>query len=334
MRAGYYMGNLAYEVKDIPEPTPEGDQVKIRVAWCGLCGTDVHKFQGMNGASIVIPPIILGHECSGVVVEVGPDCEGFKPGDRVACDPSWSCGKCIWCQKGLPNFCIHRHGVAKGFSDFVCPPESNVYHVADSLDLEAAAFAEPLSCAIHGMDLLDMRSGSTVVLFGMGAMGSLMLQLVLATSPFEVIVVEKEESKRELALRLGATHAVDDDAIEGLCSSRNIDYVIECIGLGTTMEQAIHVAGKSSKVLLFGLGNPESRVSFNQFEAYAKELSIYTSYLNPRSTNRAIRLLESGRIDTRSLISAELTLEEMGVELATQKNARRGKVMVRLSGER
>ncbi len=101
MKAGYYVGDYTYEVRDIPDREPEKDEVKIRVAWCGLCGTDVHKFQGKNGASVVIPPIILGHECSGIVTAVGDECEHFKPGDRVACDPSWGCGKCEWCKQGF-----------------------------------------------------------------------------------------------------------------------------------------------------------------------------------------------------------------------------------------
>ena len=99
------MGDFTYQVQDIPDHRPTGNEVKIEVAWCGLCGTDIHKFQGKNGASKVIPPIILGHECSGIVTDVGEECKYFKPGDRVACDPSWSCGKCIWCKQGFPNFC-------------------------------------------------------------------------------------------------------------------------------------------------------------------------------------------------------------------------------------
>lgn len=333
MKAGYYVGDYTYEVKDIPDRKPIQDEVKIRVAWCGLCGTDIHKFQGKNGASVVIPPIILGHECSGVVEEIGPDCQYFKVGDRVACDPSWGCGKCIWCQQGLPNFCLERHGVAKGFAEYVYPPEKNVYHIADTLDLEAAAFTEPLSCAIHGMDLIAMQSGKTVVMYGMGAIGSLMLQLIRNAGAGKIIVVEREVQKRSLALELGADIAVDDMEIESLSKQINIDYVIECIGLKSTMEQAIKIAGKHAKVLLFGLGDPQQPISFNQFEAYTKELSIYTSYLNPLTSERAIRMLESGQINTKKIISAELSLEDMQEELKTLKYAKQGKVMVSLSGE-
>lgn len=333
MKAGYYVGDYTYEVRDIPENEPVEDQVKIRVAWCGLCGTDVHKFQGKNGASVVVPPIILGHECSGIVTAVGPECKYFKPGDRVACDPSYGCGKCSWCQQGFPNFCIERHGVAKGFSEYVYPPEQNVYPIADSLDLETAAFTEPLSCAIHGLDLIQIQSGKTVVMYGMGAIGSLMLQLIKYSGAGEIIVVEREAEKRELALKLGASLAVADQEIEALSKELNIDYVVECIGLKQTMEQAIKIAGKNGKVLLFGLGDPEEPVSFNQFEAYTKELSIYTSFLNPHTSERAVKLLESGLLDTKSIISAELSLEEIGSELRALEYSRKGKVMVYLSKE-
>lgn len=299
----------------------------------GLCGTDIHKFEGKNGASVVVPPIILGHECSGIVTEVGENCENFKPGDRVACDPSWGCGRCEWCKKGYQNFCIHRHGVAKGFAEYVYPPEENVYKIDHSLDLEDAAFTEPLSYVLHGMDLLNIESGSNIVMYGMGSIGSLMLQLLKLTAPKNLIVVEREENKQELAIELGATKACTDQEIEEIADKLNVDYVIECIGLKNTMEQAIHIAGKRAKVLLFGLGDPEENVSFNQFEAYTKELSIYTSYLNPHTSRKAISLLESGVIDTKKIISARLSLEEMGEELKTKKYSRKGKVMVSLSGK-
>ncbi|MGI5932648.1 MAG: zinc-dependent alcohol dehydrogenase family protein [Eubacterium sp.] len=331
MRAGFYTGNYTYEVREIPERAPVKDEVKIEVAWCGLCGTDLHKFNGQNGASVVKPPIILGHECSGIVVEVGPESKYFKPGDRVTCDPSYGCGKCVWCQQGLPNFCLERHGVAKGFADYVYPPEQNVYHISDHIDLQSAALAEPLSCVIHGLDLIQIQSGKTVVIYGMGSIGSLMLQLVHYTGAGKIIVIEKETNKQKLALKLGANMAIDSDELEKISKEENIDYVIECIGLKETMEQAIHIAGKNAKVLLFGLGDPKQPIQFNQFEAYTKELSIYTSYLNPQTTNRAVRMLESGLINTKDIISAELSLEEMGDELKNHTYSRQGKVMVYLS---
>lgn len=333
MRAGYYTGDRTYEVREIPEREPKGDEVKIEVAWCGLCGTDIHKFEGKNGASPVIPPIILGHECSGIVTAVGPDVQYFKPGDRVAADPSFGCGKCIYCQQGLPNFCLERHGVAKGFSDYVYPPEQNVYKVSEDLDLRDAAFAEPLSCVIHGLDLIQIQGGATVAIYGLGSIGSLMLQMVKLSGASRIIVVEREPEKQKLALELGADYAVDDREIEQLAERLNIDYVIECIGLKQTMEQSFRIAGKNSKVLLFGLGDPDQPILMNQFEAYTKELSVYTSYLNPNTTKRAVALLESGKLNTDAIISASLSLEEMEEELKTQKNARKGKVMVRLSGK-
>ena len=146
-------------------------------------------------------------------------------------------------------------------------------------------------------------------------------------------MIEREDEKRQLALELGATSAITDHELDALSKDKNIDYVVECIGLQQTMEQAIKIAGKSGKVLLFGLGDPEQPISFNQFEAYTKELSIYTSYLNPHTSERAVKLLESGLLDTEKIISAELSLEEVGDELKNLENSRKGKVMVYLSKE-
>jgi L-iditol 2-dehydrogenase len=334
MRAGYYVGNYTYEVRTLPDREPAGNEVKIEVAWCGLCGTDIHKFHGRAGAGVVHPPIILGHECSGIVTAVGSDCRHFKPGDRVACNPSWGCGRCKWCKDGFPNFCIERKGVAKGFSDYVFTPEENVYHIDDRLDLLYAAFTEPLSCVLHGLDLIKPGWGCNIVMYGMGAIGGLMLQLLKKMAPKNLIVVEREEEKRKLAKRLGATEAVTDREIEKLAAGINVDYVIECIGLNATMEQAVRIAGKGAKVLLFGLGEPGNPMRFDQYEAYLKELSIYTSYLNPHTTGRAISILESGELDLDSLISAKLDLEDMGEELSTQRYSSKGKVMVKLSGKR
>lgn len=333
MRAGFYTGNRTYEVREVADQEVKPDEVKIRVAWCGLCGTDVHKFAGKNGASVVVPPIILGHECAGVVERVGSAVRRFKPGDRVAVDPSWGCGCCEFCQKGLPNFCAKRHGVAKGFAEYVYPPEKNVYRVPDGLDLADAAFAEPLSCVMHGLDLLNVKSGGVVAIYGMGSIGLLMLQMVRLSGAGTVIAVEREAEKRNLALRLKADHAVDDTDVVELSEKINIDYVIECVGLKRTMEQALRVAGKNAKVLLFGLGDPETPLAFNQYEAYTKELSIHTSYLNPHTMARALQLLGSGLIETKSIVSARLGLAEMGEELQTLANFRKGKVLVRLSGE-
>lgn len=274
--------------------------------------------------------------CSGIVTEVERRCKYFRVGDRVACDPSWGCGKCIWCQQGLPNFCLERHGVAKGFAEYVYPPEKNVYHIADTLDLEAArAFLEPLSCAVHGMDLIGIQSGKTVAMYGMGAIGSLMLQLIRLTGAAKIIVIEREAEKRELALELGATmSSISDQEIEEVAKQERSLLIMSL----NASAKSTHGTGNShcekyAKVLLFGLGDPEQPISFNQFEAYTKELSIYTSFLNPLCSERAVHLLESGQINTKKIISAKLTLEEMGEELKTLRYARKGKVLVSVSGE-
>ena len=156
------------------------------------------------------------------------------------------------------------------------------------------------------------------------------LDLDIVIKNNNIYIRSKKQSKLEIVDENSSIELIDAH-YKKISKEENIDYVIECIGLKETMEQAIHIAGKNAKVLLFGLGDPKQPIQFNQFEAYTKELSIYTSYLNPQTTNRAVRMLESGLINTKDIISAELSLEEMGDELKNHTYSRQGKVMVYLS---
>ena len=177
MKAAVLRGPKDVKVEQFPEPKMHDNCVKIAVAYCGLCGTDFHKFAGKSGSRPVTYPVPLGHEASGVVVEIGKDVSNFKVGDRVTVDPNWSCGKCHWCHKGKRHLCKNSRGVVKGMAEFICPPEENVYHIPDSLSLRDAALTEPLSCCLHGINLLDLQMGDVVVIIGMGAIGLMMLQL-------------------------------------------------------------------------------------------------------------------------------------------------------------
>ena len=175
MKAGVYYGVEDFRVAEFPEPELKEDGVKIAVKYCGVCGTDVHKFHGQCGSHPMKPPVPLGHEVSGVVVETGKHVTHFKVGDRVVADPNWGCGACFFCKNNMPHMCENGKGVVKGFAQYICPPESNVYHIPDHLSLREAALAEPLSCCLHGMDLLDVKLGDVVVVIGMGMIGSMMV---------------------------------------------------------------------------------------------------------------------------------------------------------------
>lgn len=334
MQALILTGKHQVHLGEFPEPAMDDNAVKVQVAYCGLCGTDLHKFEGQSGSRPLKLPVPLGHEVSGVVTEVGAKVTAFRPGDRVTVDPNWSCGHCRFCQQGLRHMCENSRGVVKGMADFICPPQENVYHIPDSLSLRDAALTEPLSCCLHGMDLLDGKLGQNVAIVGMGAIGAIMVQLCRLTFAANIVVIETVEEKRELAFRLGATHFINPmtcDPAQAIAEAGigNIDRVMECVGLNVTVNTALNVAGMCAKVVLFGLGDPNRPVAFNQYAAITKELDIQTSFLNPHTTARAIRLLASGALDVDALISKEMSPEELIPELSARTWSRQGKVLVK-----
>lgn len=337
MKAAVLYGPGDLRVSDFPAPPMGEDCVKVAVAYCGVCGTDFHKFAGKGGSRTVVYPVPLGHEASGVVTEVGSKVTGFKPGDRVTVDPNWSCGHCWFCRNGKRHFCENSRGVVKGMAEFICPPQENVYHIPDSLPLKDAALAEPLSCCLHGLDLLDVKLGDTVAIIGLGAIGQIMLQLCAHSAAANIIVIETVEEKRQRATEMGATLFVNparEDPAEAIRAAgiANVDKVMECGGVTVTAETAIHVAGKGATVVLFSVADPEAILPLKLYEAFQKELVIKTSYINPATTGRAVRLLSSGAIDTSRAISHVLELEELPQEIATRRHSRLGKVVVRISG--
>lgn len=335
MKAAVLRGPKDVRVEEFPEPPMNENCVKIAVAYCGLCGTDFHKFSGKSGSRPVTYPVPLGHEASGVVVEVGKDVTQFKVGDRVTVDPNWSCGKCHWCHKGKRHLCRNSKGVVKGMAEFICPPEENVYHIPDSLSLRDAALTEPLSCCLHGIELLDVKMGDVVVIIGMGAIGLMMLQLCLKASAGKIIVVEPIEEKRETALKMGASLFINpqtEDVAKVIKENgiTCVDKVLECVGLVPTAQLALEVADPGATVVLFGVSDNGAILPVDLYKAFTKELTIKTSYVNPGTMPAAIDLLEKKAIETDSFIQ-EIAIEQLPEELKTKQFTKKGKVVVRIS---
>lgn len=321
---------------DFPEKPVGAGDVKVKVAYCGICGSDLHKVAGKKNTHPITYPVPLGHEISGVVESVGENVTAFKPGDRVTVDPNWSCGKCRWCQAGKPSFCEHARGVVKGMAEYVVSPEENVYHLPDGMDLKAAALAEPVACCLHGMDLLDVQLGETAAIVGFGAIGAIMLQLIKAAGASKVYVLDNDVTKAENAMKMGAAgfvNSADAEAVKALANEVVIDRVMECVGIAPAQQTALAVAGKGATVVLFGVADEADRLPLSCYEAFTKELIIKTSFVNPHTTARAVAVLNSGILDTSALVSKVLTMEETVPELSERKYIRAGKVLVKVGGE-
>ena len=196
------------KVQESPVPKLEPDGVLVRVMACGICGTDVHIYEGDKGAADTTPPVILGHEFSGVVEAVGEKVSRVKAGDRVCIDPNSLCGACSYCRTGIGHFCENMVGIGTtvdgGFAEYCAVPESQVYRLAAGISFEEGAMAEPLACCLHGIDLCEIRPGSAVMVIGAGMIGLLMVQLAKLSGVRLVAVLEPVEEKRIMALKLGA----------------------------------------------------------------------------------------------------------------------------------
>lgn len=327
----YGPGNVA--VGDLPLKDLAAGEVRVKVAYCGICGSDHHKVSGKKNTRPVTYPVALGHEISGVVAEVGESVTEFKPGDRVTVDPNWGCGKCEFCKDGKKSFCKNSRGVVKGMAEYINAPVENVYHIPEKLSLRDAALAEPLACCLRGADLLGVRHGERVALVGLGAIGTIMIQLIKSAGAGEIVVIEYDGTKEALAKELGADVFICskyEDKIAEYAAKYNVDKVIECVGNSAAHLSALSIAGRGATVVMFGVADSATTTPISLYDAFIKELTIKTSYVNPYTTERAVRILASGMLDTSKIIHRELTMEEAAEEFMNPQLSRFGKLLVKI----
>lgn len=339
MKAAVYHGPHDLRVEEVPVRELKDNEVLIQVKYCGVCGTDMHIFNGDGGSFEVNPPLIPGHEFSGVVAKVGSAVTTVKEGDRVSADPNDMCGECYFCKNAMQHFCTNNIGVGTtvdgGFAEYVIMREKQVYKFAENLSFKEAAMAEPISCCLHGIDLCNIKSGCTVLVMGGGPIGMIMMQLAKNAGAARVIMSEPVEEKRELALKLGATKTINpiEEDVQAVLSEycENVDVVIECVGNIHTQEDAVKFAGKGATVMYFGLASPEESYPLKPDDVFKKELTITSSFINPYTFERAIRVLESGTIELESLITNVVPLDDI-VDVFTKPEYRRaGKAMIKIA---
>ena len=265
MKAAVFYGKGDLRVEEAVKPVAAKGEILIKVRACGVCGTDVHIFSGDEGAAKTTPPVILGHEFSGEVEETGEGVVDFRKGDRVCVDPNVLCGECFYCKSALGHFCEHMQGIGTtvngGFAQYVAVPAKQAYKLADGTSFEEGAMTEPVACCLHGIDMCNIRPGDDVAVIGGGMIGLIMLQLARLKGAARVVLIEPVSQKRETALKLGAFMTVDpvkEDAKAAIARAgiKRLSCVIECVGLVSTIEQAIDIAGKAATVMMFGLTKP------------------------------------------------------------------------------
>lgn len=337
MKSAAFYGKHDLRIEDHAVPSVGPHDVLIQVKACGVCGTDVHIYEGDEGAAAVAPPTVLGHEFSGVVTQIGGEVTACAVGDRVCVDPNCYCGGCEPCRSGVAHYCEHMIGYGTtmdgGFAEYCVADQRQVYRLGDGTTFEQGAMAEPVACCLHGIDMCEIKPGHQVVVIGGGMIGLLMLQLARLAGAARVALVEPVESKRELAKKLGADVCIDpihEDAKAALekAGMTWINTVIECVGKPSTIQQGIELAGNKAVVMMFGLTKPQEEIVVKPFEIFKKELVLKASYINPYTQKRALELIDSGRLDVSSMICEVCPLEKLEDILSKPELRANGKYIV------
>lgn len=314
VKEGY--GNV--ELRDVPEPAVQPGMVKIEIKYAGICGTDQHIYHGTYSCN---PPVILGHEFSGIVVETGSGVSEIRAGDRVTVLPSTgvTCGRCEHCRTGNYMFCSERKslgsGIDGGFTKYTVVREDMVYKIPDHLSLEEAALTEPLACAVKAIEeLTQIRVGDTVLLSGPGPIGLLCLSL-LAVKGCKVIVAGTglDADRLGIAAEMGADVVVNINeqdlfaTIDAETDGRGVDVAIECAGAGPSVANCLKAVKKRGKYIQVGIIGKDITVNFDTI--LYKQLQVVASYAHSIETyDRVMRIWEQRKVDVKPIITHKVPL--------------------------
>ncbi|MDK2807850.1 MAG: hypothetical protein PWP24_584 [Clostridiales bacterium] len=338
MQALVYEGDKNIQIKEVEVPALQENEVRIKVKYCGICGTDIHIYSGDGGAFAVNPPLIMGHEFSGTVEAVGEMVSKVAVGDLVSVDPNRMCGECYYCNNGMEQFCEQVIGIGTtsngGFAQYCTVPEKQVFRYKAGMDELTAAMTEPVSCCLHGIDLCNIKVGDEVLIIGGGPIGLIMLQMAKMAGASKLILSEPVEEKRLLGKKLGADLVVDpitenlNTVLKEHC--KNINVIIECVGNVKTIQQAIDLAGHGATVMMFGLTGPGANLFVDPEMIFKKEIKLTSSFINPYTFERSVKLLESGKLKVRETITDVLELSDAVKAFEDETFRRRGKVIIKL----
>jgi len=336
-KTGRGIGNV--EVQEVKEPRPDADQVVIAVNSAGICGTDLHIYLDEFET---YPPVTIGHELSGEIVELERNVSGWSLGDPVTTETYfYTCGNCSHCRCGRRNLCVKRRSIGSkqdgAFAPYLVTPASNLHRIPDELDLESAALTEPLACTVHGViETAQVRAGDNVVITGPGPIGLLALQLAKGAGATVVIIGTDQDTERlRMAEGLGADGTINvqrvDDVVEAagdIFHSEGADLVIECSGAAPAAKTLSDLARRGERFCQMGLyGKP---ITFDQDAVCYKELVVTGTNASVASAwPRALKLLAEKKVDAKRLITHRYTIVEWDKALEVMKNKAGVKILLK-----
>lgn len=328
-----------YQVADIDTPTAHAGEVLVRVAFAGICGSDMHIIHGDN--AFVRFPRITGHEFAGVVESLGDNVEGVAIGDRVCVDPVISCGECYPCRIGRPNVCgslevigVHRDG---GFEELVAVPAANVHRLPDHIGLDAAALVEPYTIAANVLDRMQPHPGDRLMVLGAGVIGMTILQMALAKGIKDIIVTDVINERLAAAKELGATHVFNsrehdvEKEVLALTQGEGVPLIADAACVPALLPQMLRLASAAGRIGLLGFSVQPSDLV--QLEVIKKELTLVGSRLNNRKFPEVLGLMASGQLDPLALVSHRLPLSDMpsAIDMLDHRPEEVRKVLIQIS---
>jgi len=317
-------------VQEVGDPIPGPREVQVRVAAVGMCGTDLHVFEGEFAPTVF--PIIPGHETSATVSAVGDEVTELAVGDRVSVDPTLTCGECEFCANGQANLCLSWNGAGVARDDgsaaeLMVAPVKNVHRLPDGVDLHLAAMIEPLSCAIRGYDLLPRRLGEHYLIYGAGTMGLLMAQLAPRAGAASVSVVDRNVDRLTAAREVGVELVAE--TADAFSRPRGWEVVIDCTGVVAAIEDGLTRVRRGGTFQQFGVAPTDAQARFSPFRVYNDELHVVGSMAVLNSYSRAVEMFAAGAIRADRMVSHAYGLDDYSEAMAAFRSGRGRKLQIR-----
>jgi 2-desacetyl-2-hydroxyethyl bacteriochlorophyllide A dehydrogenase len=339
MKACLWNGTDRLEIVDKPVPEPQPDECLIKTLASGVCGTDIHIMKG--AFDCCRPPMILGHEACGEIVKTGSEVKDFEVGERVAVENVVGCGRCYFCKRRIPQYCLEYRELGFGIDgvwrEYFVIPARCLYRVKAETNPEYAAMVEPLNCVLGALGKCFIEPGDDILILGAGPAGMFFLQAARLRGAGRIIITTTNPSRKEKALYLGADYVVNTkeenltDAVKRATGGHGPAIAIDAIGLPETFKSCLDLVTPEGQVIAYGVGATKPLSNIFIDDIVLKMLTIHGDQSSHRYYDRAIKLIETGRIDAEAMITHRFPFEEVqkAVDLASDRVRGTVKVMLR-----
>ncbi len=337
MKAAFLIKPCEIQIKNVEIPEPDFGEVRIKLSKIGICGSDVHLFQGHR---LLGKPTIIGHEGLGFIDKIGEGVLERKRGERVVIEPNIPCRKCKYCMSGRGNICINKRVIgvneAGCFAEYICLPEEFCWKIPDKISDENAVTIEPMAVAYHALFSSKAQSGDAIAVIGLGAIGLLLTHLALSLG-YKVFVTEINENKLKIAENMGAIRTIHEGDLEAQCAElakkwleNDVCAVFECAGSAFTASLATAAAPRGSEIVLVGLSEKEA--TFRPLKIAREGINIVPSivYNHPFDFKRVIQLIESKKITPDFIVSSKTNLDNLQSALALASEGNESKIIVEI----